>query len=93
MSLSSGKGIDGKTATNGHINEFIQDATVVTMSWLSAYNICNMECGILANHAGTTNTSQTFLDSTAAMVVLYLLVSLLVLQCHSDPTHMGCMKE
>ena len=30
--LSSGKGIDGKTATNGHINEFTQDATVVTMS-------------------------------------------------------------
>ena len=88
MSLSSGQGIDGKTATNGHINEFTQDATVVTMSWLlSTYNICNMECGIPANHVGTTNTSQTFLDSTAAMVVLYLLVSLLVLWCHSDPTH------
>ena len=68
--VSSGKGIDGKTATNGHINEFTQDAPVVTMSWLSTYNICNMECGILANHAGTTNTSQAFLDSTAAMVVL-----------------------
>lgn len=54
----------------------------------------NMVCGVLANHAGTTTTVKLLLhDPTAAMVVLYLLVSSLVLQCHSDPTHMGCMKE
>ena len=35
LSLSSGIGIDGKTATNGHINEFTQDAMVATISWLS----------------------------------------------------------
>ena len=63
--VSSGIGIDGKTETNVS-HQWVHtrcNGSYIQYSWLSTFvTFATWYVGMLANHIGTTNTSQTFLD-------------------------------